>query len=176
MSQIGYMFLAVGIGAYSAGFFHLLSHAFFKALLFMAAGNVIHAMHDEQDMRKYGGPLAQMRPASIPFFVSPPAPRRLIPPLRFSPSTAAVVVRVVTMAVAALIFVAALRMRPWSAAVPWAQPLLERKYYFDEIYDAVFVRPMDALANFGLRDVEQPVIGGAVVGTGELAEESASGL
>jgi len=55
MSQIGYMFLAVGIGAYSAGFFHLLSHAFFKALLFMAAGNVIHALHDEQDMRKYGG-------------------------------------------------------------------------------------------------------------------------
>src|SRR3989442_1224954 len=55
MSQIGYMFLAVGIGAYAAGFFHLLSHAFFKALLFMAAGNVIHAMNDEQDMRKYGG-------------------------------------------------------------------------------------------------------------------------
>ncbi|TMC41005.1 MAG: NADH-quinone oxidoreductase subunit L, partial [Chloroflexi bacterium] len=51
MSQIGYMFLAVGIGAYSAGFFHLLSHAFFKALLFLAAGNIIHAMNNEQDMR-----------------------------------------------------------------------------------------------------------------------------
>src|SRR5919201_5480431 len=61
------MFLAVGIGAYSAGFFHLLSHAFFKALLFMAAGNVIHAMHDEQDMRKYGGLWRQMRPTSISF-------------------------------------------------------------------------------------------------------------
>src|SRR5437667_4910323 len=61
MSQIGYMFLAVGIGAYAAGFFHLLSHAFFKALLFMAAGNVIHAMHDEQDMRKYGGLGGQVR-------------------------------------------------------------------------------------------------------------------
>src|SRR5947208_1660535 len=69
MSQIGYMFLAVGIGAYSAGFFHLLSHAFFKALLFMAAGNVIHAMHDEQDMRKYGGLWNQMRPTSIAFLV-----------------------------------------------------------------------------------------------------------
>src|SRR6202043_854539 len=55
MSQIGYMFLDVGIGAYAAGFFPLPSHAFFKALLFMAAGNVIHTMHDEQDMRKYGG-------------------------------------------------------------------------------------------------------------------------
>src|SRR5205823_6153804 len=69
MSQIGYMFLAVGIGAYTAGFFHLLSHAFFKALLFMAAGNVIHAMHDEQDMRKYGGLWNQMRPTSIAFLV-----------------------------------------------------------------------------------------------------------
>src|SRR5947208_5304102 len=69
MSQIGYMFLAVGIGAYSAGFFHLLSHAFFKALLFMAAGNVIHAMHDEQDMRKYGGLWGQMRPTSISFLI-----------------------------------------------------------------------------------------------------------
>src|SRR6202045_1300967 len=69
MSQIGYMFLAVGLGAYTAGFFHLLSHAFFKALLFMAAGSVIHAMHDEQDMRKYGGRARQMRPASITFLV-----------------------------------------------------------------------------------------------------------
>ncbi|TMD16409.1 MAG: NADH-quinone oxidoreductase subunit L [Chloroflexi bacterium] len=69
MSQIGYMFLAVGIGAYAAGFFHLLSHAFFKALLFMAAGNVIHAMHDEQDMRKYGGLWGQMRPTSISFLI-----------------------------------------------------------------------------------------------------------
>src|SRR6202165_852340 len=55
MSQIGYMFLAVGIGAYSAGFFHLMSHAFFKALLFLAAGNVIHALGGQQDMRKMGG-------------------------------------------------------------------------------------------------------------------------
>src|SRR4030088_1519005 len=69
MSQIGYMFLAVGIGAYSAGFFHLLSHAFFKALLFMAAGNVIHSMKDEQDMRRYGGLWGQMRPTSISFLV-----------------------------------------------------------------------------------------------------------
>src|SRR5437879_13292660 len=53
MSQIGYMFLALGIGAYSAGFFHLLSHAFFKALLFLAAGNIIHAMQGAQHMRKY---------------------------------------------------------------------------------------------------------------------------
>jgi NADH-quinone oxidoreductase subunit L len=55
MSQIGYMFCGVGIGAYSSGMFHLVTHAFFKALLFLGAGVVIHALHDEQDMRKMGG-------------------------------------------------------------------------------------------------------------------------
>jgi len=54
MSQIGYMFLAVGIGAYTAGMFHFMTHAFFKALLFLAAGNVIHAFHDDQDIRHMG--------------------------------------------------------------------------------------------------------------------------
>src|SRR5438067_4088248 len=54
MSQIGYMFLAVGIGAYAAGMFHFMTHAFFKALLFLAAGNVIHAFHDDQDIRHLG--------------------------------------------------------------------------------------------------------------------------
>jgi len=54
-SQLGYMFVACGIGAYSAGIFHLFTHAFFKALLFLGAGSVIHAMHHEQDMRNMGG-------------------------------------------------------------------------------------------------------------------------
>ncbi len=55
MSQIGYMFLGVGVGAYSAGMFHLMTHAFFKALLFMGAGVVIHALSGEQDIRKMRG-------------------------------------------------------------------------------------------------------------------------
>jgi NADH-quinone oxidoreductase subunit L len=55
MSQIGYMFLAVGIGAYATGMFHLLTHAFFKALLFLAAGILIHALAGEQDLRRMGG-------------------------------------------------------------------------------------------------------------------------
>jgi NADH-quinone oxidoreductase subunit L len=55
MSQIGYMFVAVGLGAYGAGMFHLMTHAFFKALLFMAAGVVIHALSGEQDIRRMGG-------------------------------------------------------------------------------------------------------------------------
>ncbi|CAH1671551.1 NADH-quinone oxidoreductase subunit L [Chelatococcus asaccharovorans] len=54
-SQLGYMFVALGVGAYSAGVFHLFTHAFFKALLFLSAGSVIHAMHHEQDMRHMGG-------------------------------------------------------------------------------------------------------------------------
>jgi NADH-quinone oxidoreductase subunit L len=55
VSQLGYMFLACGVGAYAAGIFHLLTHAFFKALLFLAAGSVIHALSGEQDMRLMGG-------------------------------------------------------------------------------------------------------------------------
>ncbi|TAN34781.1 NADH-quinone oxidoreductase subunit L [bacterium] len=289
MSQIGYMFLAVGIGAYSAGFFHLMSHAFFKALLFMAAGNVIHAMHDEQDMRKYGGLWKQMRPTSISFLVGSlslvgvipfvgffskeqilgaafskpddslalavwgigfvtalitgfytgrmwwiafwgkPSPERpvehphearpvmMVPVVilavlatvggliqtralgtgpsavsdylasavgspRWEGGTSEVVVTAVTVVLAALLFLLAYRIyiqrswKAWSAALPWAQRLLERKYYFDEIYDAAFVRPMDAAADAALRGVELPVIDGAVVGTGQATAAGASGL
>jgi len=55
ISQLGYMFLALGVGAFSAGIFHVMTHAFFKALLFLGAGSVIHAMHDEQNIQHYGG-------------------------------------------------------------------------------------------------------------------------
>ena len=55
VSQLGYMFLAMGVGAFGAGIFHVLTHAFFKALLFLGAGAVIHALHHEQDMRQMGG-------------------------------------------------------------------------------------------------------------------------
>jgi NADH-quinone oxidoreductase subunit L len=55
VSQLGYMFLAMGVGAYAAGIFHLMTHAFFKACLFLGSGSVIHAMHHEQDMRNMGG-------------------------------------------------------------------------------------------------------------------------
>jgi NADH-quinone oxidoreductase subunit L len=289
MSQIGYMFLAVGIGAYSAGFFHLMSHAFFKALLFMAAGNVIHAMNDEQDMRKYGGLLRQLPRTSwsfligavslvgiIPFagffskeqilgaafskpddtlalivwgigfvtalitgfytgrmwwmsFAGKPSPDRPVehpheaPPvmlipvfalaalatvggliqtraLGFGPQAvsdflssavgvqpweggiADVIVSLITMILAGLLFLAAYRLyvartwKPWSARFPRFQTLLERKYYFDEIYNAAFVRPMDAAAELGLRDVEQPLIDGAVATAGLATEASAGAL
>ncbi|HEY4914994.1 MAG TPA: NADH-quinone oxidoreductase subunit L, partial [Candidatus Dormibacteraeota bacterium] len=289
MSQIGYMFLAVGIGAYAAGFFHLLAHAFFKALLFMAAGNVIHAMHDEQDMRRYGGLFRQLPRTSWSFLIGSLALVGVIPlvgffskeqilglalskpdnslalavwvvgvvttlitgfytgrmwwmafggkasperpvavphearlvmivpvlilavlsvvggfiqtralgigPSSFSDFLVPVLGRVsweegagvviaglVTMALATLLFLAAYRLyverswKPWSSRVPWAQRLLERKYYFDEIYDAAVVRPMDGLADVGLRDIEKPVFDGAVVGTGRAAVAGASSL
>jgi len=60
-SQLGYMFVAMGVGAYGVGMFHLFTHAFFKALLFLGSGSVIHAMSDEQDMRKMGGLAPQIR-------------------------------------------------------------------------------------------------------------------
>jgi NADH-quinone oxidoreductase subunit L len=289
MSQIGYMFLAVGIGAYTAGFFHLLAHAFFKALLFMAAGNVIHAMNDEQDMRKYGGLFRQLPRTSWAFLIGSlalvgviplvgffskeqilgaalskpgdtlaiavwvigaatalltgfytgrmwwigfggkPSPNRavehphearsvmLVPvlilaalsviggfiqtralgigpsavsdflasavgPVHWEENAGVVVVGLVTMVLGTLLFLAAYRFyverswKTWSANVPWAQRLLERKYYFDEIYDAAFVRPMDAVAEWGLRDVEEPILDGAVVGAGHVAVAGASGL
>ena len=55
VSQLGYMFLACGVGAFGAALFHLMTHAFFKALMFLGSGSVIHAMHEEQDIRKMGG-------------------------------------------------------------------------------------------------------------------------
>jgi NADH-quinone oxidoreductase subunit L len=62
-SQLGYMFVAAGVGAYQASIFHLITHAFFKALLFLGAGSVIHAMSDEQDIRRMGG-LARLIPVT----------------------------------------------------------------------------------------------------------------
>jgi len=62
-SQLGYMFFAAGVGAYQAAMFHLFTHAFFKALLFLGAGSVIHGMHHEQDMRRYGN-LAKFLPVT----------------------------------------------------------------------------------------------------------------
>jgi NADH-quinone oxidoreductase subunit L len=289
MSQIGYMFLAVGIGAYSAGFFHLLAHAFFKALLFMAAGSVIHAMHGEQDMRKYGGLFRQLPRTGGAFligslalvgviplvgffskeqilgaafskpddplalsvwvigaatalitgfytgrmwwmsFAGKPAPERpvehpheappvmLVPVLvlagltvvagfiqtralgigpsvvsdflasavgrmRWEENAGAVVVGLITMVLATLLFFAAYRIyvertwKAWSANAPWAQRMLERKYYFDEMYDAAFVRPMDAIASWGAKDVEGPVLDRLVVGTGNAAVAAARSL
>jgi len=69
VSQLGYMFLAVGSGAYVAAIFHMVTHAFFKALLFLGAGSVIHGMHDEQDMRRMGGLRKYMPVTAVTFII-----------------------------------------------------------------------------------------------------------
>jgi NADH-quinone oxidoreductase subunit L len=70
VSQLGYMFIGVGVGGYAAAVFHLMTHAFFKACLFLGSGSVIHAMHHEQDMRKMGGLKGWMPVTFITFFIS----------------------------------------------------------------------------------------------------------
>jgi NADH-quinone oxidoreductase subunit L len=292
MSQIGYMFLAVGIGAYSAGMYHLISHAFFKALLFMAAGNVIHAMADEQDMRRFGGMWRDLRTTSVTFlagslslagiipfigffskenvlgeafsqgtalgysvwavgfltavltafytgrmwwiaFWRPAAADRPVehpheaPPVMLVPvvvlgvlttlgglalqvtaiwpggwhlvdtylepvvgtpswgvAGAEILVTLLTLVLGALAFAAAYRFwitEQWSAAtwrarLPWLATALERKWYFDELYDRVFVRPLDRGAEAADRQVDQRVINGAVTGVASAAEAGAGSL
>ena len=70
VSQLGYMFLGLGVGAYTGAVFHVMTHAFFKALLFLGAGSVIHAMHHEQDIRKMGGLKKQMPITHITFLLA----------------------------------------------------------------------------------------------------------
>src|SRR2546425_11449393 len=69
ISQLGYMFVGVGVGAYAAGVFHLVTHAFFKALLFLGAGSVIHGMNGEQDLRRMGGLAPRMLVTTVTVFV-----------------------------------------------------------------------------------------------------------
>ena len=70
VSQLGYMFLAMGVGAFTAGIFHVMTHAFFKALLFLGAGSVIHAMHQEQDIQHYGGLKKYMPKTAVTFLIA----------------------------------------------------------------------------------------------------------
>jgi NADH-quinone oxidoreductase subunit L len=116
-------------------------------------------------------------PSAVSDFLAP-----AVGSLRWEESAGAVVVGLITMVLATLLFFAAYRFyvvrtwKTWSANLPWAQRLLERKYYFDEIYDAAFVRPMDAIASWGAKDVERTVLDGAVVGTGHAAIAAARSL
>lgn len=69
VSQLGFMFLAMGVGSYVAGLFHLMTHAFFKALLFLGAGSVIHALHHEQNIRKMGGLFGKIKITAVTFLI-----------------------------------------------------------------------------------------------------------
>jgi NADH-quinone oxidoreductase subunit L len=83
VSQLGYMFLGLGVGAYTGAVFHVMTHAFFKALLFLGAGSVIHAMHHEQDIRKMGGLKKIHAHHAHHFFIGMPRHRRYPSVLRF---------------------------------------------------------------------------------------------
>jgi NADH-quinone oxidoreductase subunit L len=80
VSQLGYMFLAVGTGAYEAAIFLMVAHAFFKALLFLGSGSVIHALHDEQDLKRMGG-LARRLPVTVATFAAGWLALAAVPPL-----------------------------------------------------------------------------------------------
>ncbi len=84
ISQLGYMFLACGVGAYAAGIYHLVTHAFFKALLFLCAGSVMHALHDVLDIRRMGGLAKKMPTTATTFWVGGLALAGLIPSGLFS--------------------------------------------------------------------------------------------
>jgi NADH-quinone oxidoreductase subunit L len=274
MSQIGYMFVGAGLGAYANGMFHLMTHAFFKALLFLAAGIVIHALAGEQDIRKMGG-LRRLMPrtwlamligglalSGIPPFAGffskdsilaaaldrgwygavlwaagvvgafltglytfrmlfivfggqrsafvqehfHPHGGREGPPTMTLPvavlallsivggwiqlagvwhpvadflepvaeplAEATVTQELVTTIVAAALGLAGIAVAWWfysarRVRVPEARPLralLEHKFYVDEAYDLLFYRPAAALARAFRRGVEEPLIGGSVVG------------
>ncbi|HXH88329.1 MAG TPA: NADH-quinone oxidoreductase subunit L [Gaiellaceae bacterium] len=286
MSQIGYMFLAVGLGAYSNGMFHLMTHAFFKALLFMAAGLVIHHLAGEQDIRKMGGVRRIMPRTYIAFLIGSLALVG-IPPLsgffskdsilaaalasggygqvlfafglvgalltglytfrlffivfRGEPSplveehahghhgegpwTMTVPVAVLTLLAViggwiqiaglwhyfgdwlhdvaeplveptvtqdyiasalavglglagmaiAWIFYAAPRRRPLPRLAA-ARDILEHKFYFDELYDAVFYKPAVWISAQGKRFVEDPLIGGSITGVTSGARRAGGAL
>jgi NADH-quinone oxidoreductase subunit L len=274
MSQIGYMFLAAGIGAYASSMFHLMTHAFFKALLFLAAGIVIHALAGEEDMRRMGG-LQRLLPRTWWAFLIgalalsglPPfagffskdsilaatwasggdglalyaialggvfltalytfrmvflvwrgeptpfvrehlhAPRRDMPGVAMAVTVGALAVLaviggwvqwaivytpvetwlhpvvedlvrptvaedVVTSILASLLSLAGiwLAWAIYSAGrvrvpqVPTVRELLERKFWFDEAYDALFYRPAAALSRAWTRWIEEPVVGGSISG------------
>src|SRR5215467_4848911 len=101
----------------------------------------------------------------------PWAPRSL----EWIPTAATLLLGLVAFGLAYNVYVTG-RWRPWSAAVPWLQRLLERKYYFDELYDALFVRPMDATAVGGDRVLEEPVLDGTPTGVGVAARAAAGEL
>lgn len=129
-----------------------------------------------------GGGFIQTRalgtgPAAVSDFLA-----SVVGPQGWEENYGVVVVGLVTMVLATALFIAAYRVyvrrswKTWSSRFPAVQRLFERKYYFDEIYNAVFVRPMDWLADWLMRGVEKPVVDGVVVGTGRLALVGARGL
>src|SRR2546428_619321 len=169
MSQVGYMFLGVGLGAYANGMFHLMTHAFFKALLFMAAGIVIHALANEQDIRKMGG-LRQVMPLTyVAFLIGSLALVGIFPFAGFFSKDSILAAALDRGAYGYVLWVAGLGGlsvawlydAPRRYAVPhyaFLQRVFEHKFYFDELYDALFYRPTVWAAKGLYRSIEDPLV------------------
>src|SRR5215470_11694438 len=241
ISQLGYMFVGVGVGAYAAGIFHLVTHAFFKALLFLGAGSVIHGLHGEQDLRKMGGiaprmlvttvtflvgafglsgvpPLAgffskdeilastfhahkyvlwallvvgafmtafyTFRLVFLAFFGGPRMPKEVAHHIHESPAVMAFSLLVLSAAVAiagvGLAWTVYGRVPVRAASIGVARnplhKLLLEKYYVDEIYDFLFVKPIYRLSLWLARVFDPSVIDGLVNGVATLVASWARGL
>ncbi|HJU10128.1 MAG TPA: NADH-quinone oxidoreductase subunit L [Candidatus Binataceae bacterium] len=125
ISQLGYMFVGVGVGAYAAGIFHLMTHAFFKACLFLGAGSVIHAMGGEQDMRRMGG-LRRRLPVTFWTFLAATLAICGIPPFAGF------------MSKDEIIWSAFERGHPWIWALLWVGAGVTAFYMFRQVYMTFF--------------------------------------
>jgi NADH-quinone oxidoreductase subunit L len=125
ISQLGYMFAGVGVGAYTAGIFHLMTHAFFKACLFLAAGSVIHAMGGEQDMRKMGG-LRHKMPITFSTFMAATLAICGIPPFAGFMSKDEIIWAVFA------------HGHPWIWALLWIGAGITAFYMFRQVYMTFF--------------------------------------
>src|SRR5439155_1238117 len=172
MSQIGYMFLGAGLGAYPNAMFHLMTHAFFKALLFLGAGIVIHALMGEQDMRRMGGLRRLMPKTWLAMLVGGFALVGLPPFAGFFSKYSLLAAALGHGWYGVVLWICGLAGigRAWwlysARREPPPKParVLEKKFYFDELYDALFYRPAVATARVLYALVEGPLIAGSVTG------------
>src|SRR6266566_7275042 len=189
ISQLGYMFAAVGLGAYAAGIFHLVTHAFFKALLFLGAGSVIHGMGGEQDLRKLGGltflagwavGMPSETGTRFARFLTP-----VFPPAAHEWSGAVTLMLAVLSTSAASAGIVLAWFRYAAAPVKAAtigQPrtpfhkLLLNAYYVDLIYDRLIVRPLYVLSVFLAYRVDLGIIDGLVNAVGRAVVAWAAGF
>src|SRR5436190_1502886 len=199
VSQLGYMFAALGLGAYTAGIFHLVTHAFFKALLFLGAGSVIHGLHGEQDLRKMGALAPRMRVTAMTMTIGALGlvgfpglagffSKDEILAAAFFGSRAAWALLLAGAFMTAfytfrLIFLAFfMYMAAPVKAETIGQPrtvlvrLLLNAWYVDWLYDRAIVRPLYALSVFLARVFDLGVIDGLVNGLGRAVVWWSAGL
>src|SRR5437870_6358266 len=184
VSQLGYMFAAVGLGAYAAGIFHLVTHAFFKALLFLGAGSVIHGLRGEQDLRKMGGLSSRMVATTITTTVGGLG-------LAGVPGLAGFFSKDEILAAAfhgghraiwGLLLLGAFLTAFYASRLLflafYGAPRMSKEaaYYVDALYDGLIVRPLLTLSEFLARVFDLRLIDGLVNALGRAVVAGATGL